>query len=292
MKALRNLLTENLRPNKFSIVSIVVYICYFLLLLSFFSCKESVKESGEDKINAQAQDTESQAKLRKLEAVGLYVYVGSRAFADELGRYPKNIKEINEAQLMLKRPFNYYLSREIPLDGSSQETGDIWIEHGQEEAIIIYIKGSEKTRRMHIMNLPQPSAISPRYEGEVSENLSLLRKYYSDKLHRTFYYQADIIRRAFKTSKAETLTEFRDSPFYPDLDYAKNLVTGEQLKEEKSAGNFILFEDDFGLFLAFYDEKGEILPNPEKTSDANATRNLELTREPILLLSKAGKGEV
>ncbi len=272
---------RSFNPRVASAYALVLISANILPLVS--ACKQAGKLETPDNVTSNLALTKEE-KEERLQALTFYVYAGAREFADEHQRYPDSLKELDEEGLLLKKPYNLYKKRFIPLDGSKRDTGDVWLQTPNDPKLIIHTGFSDRIRRTNIMNLPRPGVVNEGNPDYIRSDAVLIKMYYKSKLRRRLLYRANIIRRAFEASKARNLEEFKASPLFPDLDYIRNLVTGEKLRGKEAPGEMVFVEEDRKVYLKCYDEKGKLLPNPEKSfGEALFGDNYALFREPILL---------
>lgn len=263
-----------LQIAKKKFLGILLVLVIFLLAIFF---QEGAKPVAK---KTKASTEKAQAYLT---ALSFYIFSGAKEYADEFGRYPESVRALDEAGLLLKKPYNFYQDRLIPLDGSKKSVGDIWLELEEAGVLTIYAKFPERTVRTKLMKLPEPSLISPSQELSLGPGHKLLKAYYSTYLRRLQYYRATITREAFKVSKAKDLSSFKSTLFFPDLSYAKNLLTGKALTGLAQPGELRIFEKDGKVFVACYDEAGELIPVPELSAEISLNAKPKLVRIPIPL---------
>jgi len=223
----------------------------------------------------------------KMMALNVYVLAGVKQFTYENGRFPQDLAELKDAGLLLQRPYNYISGREVPLDGSSREDGDLWLESVGDTGMEIVLRTPEKPIRTSFSTLPKPRLVSPHSDFLSNPLAANVKAYYGQPIHRTLFYMASIIEEAYQSSGAGTLDEFKASAFFPGLDYAVNPFTGKPLKMEASPGNFTMWEKEGKVYLEWYDQEGLVIPDPHvllgEIPDYEAGTPGQLARMPILL---------
>jgi len=234
-------------------------LCLLLFLLLFIGGDLLEAEANSENPSGQKRDD---SKIVLLMALNVYVHSAVKQFTYEFGRFPEDLATLERAGLLLKKPYNFFAEREIPLDGSSQEVGDIWLETADDGTFAVCARTPERVLRAKLSDVPRQRLVSPRSEFLNNPHSSLVKQYYSDELHRKLFYQASILVEAYRSSGAQNLEQFRKGAFYPDLNFAKNVLTQENLREDGSPGNFALYEKDGKAYLAWYDEDGSIIPEP------------------------------
>lgn len=248
------------------------------LVLAFLAASQSAGV-------AVASETES-AHVRMM-ALNVYVVAGVKQFTYEHGRFPQNLGELREAGLLLQRPYNYIAGRDIPLDGSLREDGDLWLESLGETGLEVTLRTPDKPIRTSFAALPKPRLVSPHSDFLSNPLAANVRAYYDEPVHRMLFYMASAVEEAYQSSGAGTLDEFRASAFFPGLDYAVNPFTGKPLKIEASPGNFTMREKEGKVYLEWYDQEGLVIPDPHvllgSLPDYDAGKPGRLARMPFLL---------
>ncbi len=206
----------------------------------------------------------AEAEMRSI-VLETYVRSASQWYFLETGIPPSSLADIVGEGLMLKRAYNHYAGRMIPLDGSCHEIGDIWLEMLPDGTAVVVLMTHTEVRKRQLQPANPNPVLNPRSERDMVhwsfENV--YDYYHNNKIHRYLFYQASIIASVYTSFGFDSLDAFRTSLYFPDLDYARNLVTGEPLREYPTAGNFELLqlEVEHMPSIRVFDEYGELLPD-------------------------------
>lgn len=220
-------------------------------------------------------------------ALNVYVIAGAKQFTFEFGRFPEDLSELKTAGLLLQEPWNYIAGREIPLDGSLREDGDLWLEQTGQNGLEVVLLMPEKPIRTVFSTLPKPRLVSPRSDFLDNPLAANVKAYYGDPTHRKLFYMMSIVSESYLSLGADNVDTYRNSAYFPNLSYAINPITGLQLKMEASPGNFTLQEKEEKAYLAWYDQEGLVIPDPHvilgTAEDYHAGKPGKLSRMPCLL---------